>query len=45
MLVKGISPCLDVRVGRVVKGTSCVALREAGDSGAGPGAADGPAFR
>ena len=33
MLTKRIIPCLDVKDGRVVKGGSCVALRDAGDPG------------
>ena len=31
MLAKRIIPCLDVRDGRVVKGTAFVDLRDAGD--------------
>ena len=31
MLAKRVIPCLDVRDGRVVKGVSFVALRDAGD--------------
>jgi len=31
MLAKRIVPCLDVRNGRVVKGTNFVSLRDAGD--------------
>ena len=31
MLTKRIIPCLDVDAGRVVKGTSFVSLRDAGD--------------
>ena len=31
MLTKRIIPCLDVKGGRVVKGTSFVELRDAGD--------------
>ena len=31
MLTKRIIPCLDVKEGRVVKGTNCVGLRDAGD--------------
>ncbi len=31
MLVKRIIPCLDIKAGRVVKGTSFVGLRDAGD--------------
>ncbi|MCX7806705.1 MAG: HisA/HisF-related TIM barrel protein, partial [Planctomycetota bacterium] len=31
MLAKRIIPCLDVKDGRVVKGTSFVRLRDAGD--------------
>ena len=33
MLTKRIIPCLDVKDGRVVKGTSFVQLRDAGDFG------------
>ena len=31
MLAKRIIPCLDIKEGRVVKGTSFVGLRDAGD--------------
>ena len=31
MLAKRIIPCLDIKAGRVVKGTSFVGLRDAGD--------------
>ena len=31
MLTKRIIPCLDVKEGRVVKGTNFVGLRDAGD--------------
>ena len=31
MLTKRIIPCLDVKDGRVVKGTSFIQLRDAGD--------------
>lgn len=31
MLAKRIIPCLDVKDGRVVKGTNFVSLRDAGD--------------
>ena len=31
MLAKRIIPCLDVKAGRVVKGTNFVFLRDAGD--------------
>ena len=34
MLAKRVIPCLDVKDGRVVKGTKFVALRDAGDAGA-----------
>ena len=31
MLARRIIPCLDIKAGRVVKGTSFVSLRDAGD--------------